>query len=40
MDPESQRIVDEFQGREAYEMVVANADDYLIDVKQTLMLTA
>ena len=40
MDPESQRIVDEFQGREAYEQVMANTDDYLIDVKQTPMLTA
>ena len=40
MDPESQRIVDEFQGREAYEQVMANTDDYLIDVKQTPLLTA
>ena len=40
MDPESQRIVDEFQGRDAYEVVMANRDDYLIDVKEIPMLTA
>ena len=40
MDGESQRVVDEFQGREAYEMVMANTDDYLIDVKATPLLTA
>ena len=40
MDPESQRIVDDFQGREAYDMVMANTTDYLIDVKDTLLLPA
>ena len=40
MDNESRRVVDEFQGREAYDMVMANAGDYLIDVKATPLLTA
>lgn len=39
MDEESRRVVDEFQGREAYERVVANRSDYLIDVNAQLMLT-
>jgi len=39
MDDESRRVVDEFQGREAYEKIVANRDDYLIDVQTQLMLT-
>ena len=39
MDDESRRVVDEFQGREAYEKVVANRDDYLIDVQSQLLLT-
>lgn len=40
MDPESQRVVDEFQGREEYDRVMADVDDYLIDVKEIPMLTA
>lgn len=40
MDEESRRVVDEFQGREAYDVVMANTDDYLIDVKETPLLTA
>ena len=40
MDDESRRVVDEFQGREAYENVMKNADDYLIDVRATPLLTA
>ena len=39
MDDESRRVVDEFQGREAYEKIVANRDDYLIDVQSQLLLT-
>lgn len=40
MDEESRRVVDEFQGREAYEQVMMNTEDYLIDVKETPLLTA
>lgn len=40
MDEESRRVVDEFQGRDAYDQVVANTEDYLIDVKATPLLTA
>ena len=40
MDDESRRVVDEFQGREAYDKVMANAEDYLIDVKEMPLLTA
>jgi hypothetical protein len=40
MDDESRRVVDEFQGRDAYDQVMANTDDYLIDVKEIPMLTA
>ena len=40
MDEESRRVVDEFQGREAYDQVMANTEDYLIDVKETPLLTA
>lgn len=40
MDEESRRVVDEFQGREAYDAIMANVDDYLIDVKDTLLLTS
>lgn len=40
MDEESRRVVDEFQGREAYEQVMKNADEYLVDVKEIPMLTA
>lgn len=39
MDVESRRVVDEFQGREAYEKVIAHRDDYLIDVNSRLLLT-
>ncbi len=39
MDEESHRVVDEFQGREAYEKVIANRDDYLIEAQTPLMLT-
>ena len=39
MDDESRRVVDEFQGREEYAKVVANRDDYLIDVQTQLLLT-
>ena len=40
MDEESRRVVDEFQGRDAYDAIMANAADYLIDVKATPLLTA
>lgn len=40
MDEESRRVVDEFQGREAYEKVMENTGDYLIDAKDTPLLTA
>ena len=40
MDEESRRVVDEFQGREAYDKVMANTKDYLIEVKEVPMLTA
>jgi len=39
MDDESRRVVDEFQGREAYETVMQNRDDYLIEAKAPLMLS-
>ena len=39
MDDESRRVVDEFQGREAYEEVFAHRNDYLIDVSSQLLLT-
>lgn len=39
MDEESRRVVDEFQGREAYDQVVAHSDEYLIDVGKQLLLT-
>ena len=39
MDDESRRVVDEFQGRDAYAQVVAHRDDYLIDVNSQLLLT-
>lgn len=39
MDDESRRVVDEFQGRVAYEVVMQNKDDYLIEVKAPLMLS-
>lgn len=40
MDEESRRVVDEFQGREAYDKIMANRDDYLIDVKAIPLLSA
>ena len=40
MDDESRRVVDEFQGEQAYRTVYNHKDEYLIDVKAPLMLTA
>lgn len=40
MDEESRRVVDEFQGREAYEQIMKNVDDYLIDAQPMPLLTA
>lgn len=40
MDDESRRVVDEFQGEKAYRNVYNHKDEYLIDVKAPLMLTA
>ncbi len=39
MDDESRRVIDEFQGKEAYQSIMDNADDYLIDAKEVPLLT-
>lgn len=40
MDEESRRVVDEFQGEKEYRHVYNHKDEYLVDVKAPLMLTA
>lgn len=39
MTKEEQDIIDEFEGEEAYEKVLANKDSYLVDTSSVLMLT-
>ena len=34
MDPEGQQVIDEFQGRDAYEKVMENPGCYLIDTSK------
>lgn len=39
MTPEEKAVIDDFQGSEKYEEVMRNADYYLMDSSETLMLT-
>ena len=40
MDEESRRIVDEFQGREAYDAIMESPGDYIIETQAMALLTA
>ena len=40
MDEESRRIVDEFQGREAYDAILESPGDYIIETQAMALLTA